>query len=47
MVNDDSAFFEHLGHEVESGLKKRPERKISESQMVSADPSQLGVCCLL
>ena len=39
MVNDDSAFFDHLGHEVESEVKKMPERKISESQMVRAIPS--------
>jgi hypothetical protein len=39
VVNDDSAFFEHLGHEVESGLKKRPERKISESQMSPVEES--------
>jgi chromosome segregation ATPase len=34
-VNDDSAFFERLGHDVELEMKKQPERRVSESQMVS------------
>ena len=34
-MNDDSAFFERLGHDVELEMKKQPERRVSESQMVS------------
>lgn len=37
--NDDSAFFERLGHEAESETIKRPERRVSESLMV-----RLHVC---
>ena len=33
-VVNDSAFFEQLGYEVESEIRKAPERRISESLMV-------------
>ena len=32
-MSDDSAFFERLGTEVEV-IKRQPERRVSESQMV-------------
>ena len=39
-MNDDSAFFERLGQDVELEMKKQPERRVSASLMVSQSSLQ-------